>query len=336
MSRGRVEVHEFTSGVLAGNPAGDPAVRRVPVWLPPSYDRQGAGRYPVLFVLTGFTGRGRMLLNDNPWSPSLDDRLDALVATGCGEMIVVMPDCCTRFGGSQYLNSAATGRYADHLLDELVPWADATFRTRPGRDHRGVAGKSSGGFGALTLGMTRPDVFGAVACHSGDMYFDYCYRPDIPKACSVLQEAGGTRAFLERFERRPQKGKDDFLTLNILGMAACYSPDAGAELGVALPFDLACGAFRDDVWARWLAHDPLLRLPEREAALKSLKLLYMDCGTKDEFHLHHGARLFVRELKARGIAHEYEEFDDGHMNVPYRYDTSLPRLAKALGAQGRA
>ncbi len=332
MAHGRVEVHELESRVLAGNPAGDPHVRRVPVWLPPSYGSQPARHYPVLFALTGFAGRGRMLLNDNPWSPALDDRLDALVGAGCGEMIVVMPDCCTRFGGSQYLNSAATGRYADHVLDELVPWADATFRTRPGRDHRGVAGKSSGGFGALTLGMTRPDLFGAIACHSGDMYFDYCYRPDIPKACSVLQEAGGALAFLERFERRPQKGKDDFLALNILGMAASYSPDADAELGVALPFDLATGAFRDEVWARWLAHDPLLRLAEREAALGSLKLLYMDCGTKDEFHLHHGARLFARGLRSRGIAHEYQEFDDGHMNVGYRYDTSLPLLAKALGA----
>ena len=332
MKRGHVEVHEFESSVLAGNPAGDPHVRRVPVWLPPSYATSPGRRYPVLFVLTGFSGRGRMLLNDNAWSPALDDRLDALVANGCGEAIVVMPDCLTRFGGSQYLNSAATGRYADHLLDELVPWADATFRTFGDRDHRGVAGKSSGGFGALTLGMTRPDVFAAVACHSGDLYFDYCYRVDIPKACSVFQEAGGTRAFLERFERRPQKGRDDFLALNILGMAACYSPDPAAELGIALPCDLETGAFREDVWRRWLAFDPLLRLPEREAALRSLRLLYLDCGTKDEFHLHHGARLFVRELKRRGIAHDYEEFDDGHMNVGYRYDVSLPRLATALGA----
>ena len=332
MKRGRVEVHEFESRVLAGNAAGDPATRRVPVWLPPSYDSEPARRYPVLFVLAGFTGRGRMLLNDNAWTPALDDRLDALVARGCGELIVVLPDCLTRFGGSQYVNSSATGRYADHLTDELVPWADATFRTRAGREHRGLAGKSSGGFGALTLGMTRPDLFAAVACHSGDMCFDYCYRVDVPKTCTVLQRAGGTRAFLEQFEARPQKDKDDFLALNILAMAACYSPDPAAELGVALPFDLETGAFRDDVWRRWLAFDPLLRLPACEAALRSLSLLYLDCGTRDEFHLHHGARQFRRALAARGIAHTYEEFDDGHMNVPYRYDVSVPLLARALGA----
>jgi S-formylglutathione hydrolase FrmB len=332
MNRGRVEIHEFESTVLRGNPAGDPHVRRVPVWLPPSYDREPSRRYPVLFVLTGFTGRGRMLLNDNAWSPALDDRLDALVAGGCGEMVVVMPDCFTRFGGSQYVNSAATGRYADHLVDELVPWADATFRTRGTRDARGVAGKSSGGFGAITLGMTRADVFAAVACHSGDMCFDYCYRVDVPKTCSVLQEAGGVKAFLEAFERKPQKGKDDFLALNILAMAACYSPDPAAEMRVALPVDLATGAFRDDVWARWLEFDPLRRIADREAALRSLKLLYLDCGTHDEFHLHHGARQFVHALKRRGIAHHYEEYADGHMNVSYRYDTSIPLIARALGA----
>lgn len=333
MARGRVQVIEFESAVLRGNPAGDPHVRRIPVWTPPSYDAEPARRYPVLYVLTGFTGRGRMLLNDNPWSPSLDDRLDALVAAGrCGEMIVVMPDCWTRYGGSQYLDSAATGRYGTHLVAELVPWMDANFRTRGTREARGVAGKSSGGFGALTLGMKHPDVFAAVACHSGDMYFEFCYLPDWPKTLSLLQEAGGPRAFLERFEARPQKGKDDFLALNMLAMAACYSPDPAAELGIGLPVDLATAEFRDDVWARWRAHDPLRLVRAHADALRSLKLLYLDCGNRDEFHLHHGARRFVRELESLGVAHRYEEFDDGHMNVPYRYDTSLPLLARALGA----
>lgn len=333
MTRGRVQVIDFESAVLRDNPLGDPWLRRIPVWLPPSYDREPERRYPVLYVLTGFTGRGRGLLNDNLWSPSLDDRLDALVAAGrCGEMIVVMPDCATRFGGSQYLNSAATGRYADHLVAELVPWIDAHFRTRGTRDARGVAGKSSGGFGALTLGMRHPDTFAAVACHSGDLYFEFCYAVDFPKTLSVLQEAGGPRAFLERFEAAPQKKHDDFTALNVFAMAACYSPDPAAELGVALPFDLATAEPRPDVWARWLAHDPLRLLPERLAALRSLRLLYLDCGRRDEFHLHHGARRFVRALREHGVEHTYEEFDDGHMNVSYRYDTSLPLLAKALGA----
>src|SRR6267142_2912088 len=144
MAVGRVVVERFESAVLQGNPLGDPHLRRVPVYLPPSYDEQIGKRYPVIYVLTGFTGRGRMLLNDNPWSESLDDRLNRLIGSGaCGEVIVVMPDCFTRYGGSQYLNSTATGRYQDHLVQELVPYVDARYRTLPGRDHRGVVGKSS-------------------------------------------------------------------------------------------------------------------------------------------------------------------------------------------------
>ncbi|MCE9627710.1 MAG: esterase [Candidatus Eisenbacteria bacterium] len=332
LKRGRVEMHEFTSRVLAGNTAGDPHVRRVPVYLPPSYESSGTKRYPVVFLLTGFGSRGRGLLNDNPWSPSIDDRLDALIAQGCPEIIAVMPDAFTRFGGSQYMDSAATGAYETHLIDELVPWADATFRTHGDRAHRGIAGKSSGGFGALRLGMRHPEVFAALACHSGDLLFEYCYAVDFPRALSTLQEAGGVARFLERFASSPQKGKDDFLTLNIVGMASCYSPDANAESGIGLPFDLATGRPRPEVFERWLAHDPLRLLPTHADALRAMKLVYLDCGTRDEFHLHHGARAFVAELQKLGIAHEYEEFKDGHMNVSYRYDTSLPKLARALSA----
>ena len=148
--RGRVVIEHFASVVLRGNGAGDPHLRRVPVYLPPSYDVAPARRYPVLYVLTGFMGRGRMLLNDSPWSPSIDDRMDGLIARGaCEEMILVMPDCFTRYGGSQYLNSSATGRYEDHVVQELVPHIDARYRTLSGRAHRGVAGKSSGGSSSL-------------------------------------------------------------------------------------------------------------------------------------------------------------------------------------------
>ncbi len=330
MKPGRVEITRFESAVLKGNPLGDPHVRRVPVYLPPSYDTERSRRYPVVFVLTGFSGRGRMLLNDNPWSPSLDDRMDALIANGSPELILVMPDAFTRLGGSQYMDSAATGRYETHVVEELVPWVDRTYRTLATREHRGVAGKSSGGFGALRLGMRHPRVFGALACHSGDMLFEYCYRPDFPKACSVLQAAGGVRRFLEAFETRPQKGKDDFLALNIVAMAACYSPEAGVEMGVGLPFDLATGLPRTEVWERWLAHDPLTLLSAHADALRALRLLWIDCGTRDEYHLHHGARAFAAGLRRLDIPHHHEEFDDGHMNVPYRYDQSLPALARAL------
>ena len=332
MRRGRVVTEWIESAVLRGNPCSDPHLRRVPIYLPPAYDEDSARRFPVVFVLAGFTGRGRMLLNDGPWSPALDDRMDALIARGCGEMILVLPDCTTRFGGSQYLNSTATGRYEDHLLAELVPHVDRNFRTRPVRDHRGVAGKSSGGYGALMLGMRHADVFGAVACHSGDLYFDYCYRGDVPRFCSLVQEAGGVAEWLERFEGKIQKSKDDLLALNLLAMAAAYSPKPDQPLGIDLPCDLESGAFREEVWRRWLEFDPLTQVDRHAGALRSLRLLYFDCGVRDEWHLHHGARLLRRKLESLKVNHRHEEFDDGHLNVSYRYDVSLPRLAAALGA----
>jgi len=183
------------------------------------------------------------------------------------------------------------------------------------------------------LAMRHADVFGAVACHSGDMYFDYCYRVDVPKTCSILQMGGGLGPWLEKFEAKLQKKHDDFLALNIVAMAASYSPNpATPPFGIDLPCDLETGAFRDDVWARWLEHDPLQMLDRHADALRSLRLLYLDCGIRDEWSLHLGARILARRLKALGIAHEHQEFDDGHMNVSYRYEVSLPKLSAALGA----
>ncbi len=331
MKHGRVVIERVDSALLQGNAAGDPHVRRVPVYLPPSYDASPTRRYPVVYVLTGFTGRGRMLLNDNPWSPSLDDRMDAMIERGCDEMILVMPDCFTRFGGSQYLNSSATGRYQDHLVGELVPWIDGRYRTLASRDHRGVAGKSSGGYGALIMGLKHADTFGALACHSGDVCFDYCYRPDLPKFCAAIQRGGGLESWLKHFEAGVQKSSDDLHVLNMLAMAACYSPNpATRPFGLDLPIDVATGRWRDEVWQRWLEHDPLLLVERHYDALRSLRLLYLDCGTRDEWNLHLGARLFVERLEQFRVTHEYQEYDDGHMNVSYRYDTSLPKLARAL------
>jgi len=326
---GRVERVRYASEVLKSNPCGDPAVRTVPVYLPPGYDASPSTRYPVVFCLTGYTGRGVMLLNEDGWAPNISQRMDRLIAAGRVEpMILVMPDCFTRYGGSQYIDSIATGRYEEHLVRELVPWADATYRTRP--DRRGIMGKSSGGFGSITQGMRHPEAFHAVACHSGDMLFEYCYQPDFPKFLNAVQKAGGLGAFLRKFDESPRKKHEDLTALNILAMASCYSPDPGSELGIALPFDLRTGRVREDVWARWLQWDPARLVARHEAALRSLRLLYIDCGTRDEWNLHFGARVLAEELASRGIPHRHEEFDDGHMQITYRYDVSLSALSDAL------
>jgi enterochelin esterase family protein len=318
------------SRVLRRNPLGDPHVRPLAVYLPPGYSGSTA-RYPVVYCLAGFTGTGRMLLNATPWAEGLDERLDRLIAAGAVQpLIAVLPDCFTRYGGSQYVNSSATGRYEDYLVSEIVPHIDRTYRTlaRPGS--RAVMGKSSGGYGACVLAMRHPDLFGLMACHSGDMYFEYCYGVELPKLAGGLWKHGGLDGFLAAFDAMPRKTADALAVLNMVAMAACYSPDRDEPRGIALPVDPETGTARPEVWRRWLDHDPVRLAGRHAGALRRLRLLYLDCGTKDEFHLHMGARLFARRLKELGIRHVLEEFDDGHMQITYRYDVSLRRISEAF------
>ncbi|MBA3943277.1 MAG: esterase [Herpetosiphonaceae bacterium] len=328
----RIAYPTITSSVLAGNPAGDPEVRTLPIYLPPSYDAEPERRYPVVWMLTGFTGRGQMLLNDNLWTPTIQQQIDTLIAHGMTEIIMALPDCTTRYGGSQYINSAATGQYEDYLIDELVPFVDVHYRTLPGSQHRAVLGKSSGGYGAMIHGMKHPDVFSAIACHSGDMAFDLCYRPDFPKLSSRLAaNQYDPQAFFEEFLAKPKKSGADGAALNILAMAACYSPNPAATgLPIDFPIDLYTCELRPTVWARWLEHDPVELVPNYAANLKQLKLLFIDCGTRDEFNLQYGARILVERLKRWDVSYEHQEFDDDHRSISYRYDVSLPRLVQQI------
>ncbi len=326
-------IEQFTSRVLADNPLGDPATRSLPIILPPDYETSGK-RYPVIYGLTGFTGSGLSLLNFAAWQPNLQQRIDRLMAEGkLSPAIYVLPDCFTRYGGSQYRNSTAIGRYEDYVIDEIVPHIDRMYRTSAGPEGRGVFGKSSGGYGAIMLGLQHPDVFGAVACHSGDMAFDLAYRLDFPKFLNAIWQAGGLEKWWIEFERKAKKEGRDFDAINILAMAAVYSPNPTAQpLPIDFPFDLETCELKPEVWARWLECDPVQLVDRYADNLKQLRLLFIDCGTRDEFNLHFGARLFVKKLKALGVPHEYEEFDDGHMNVSYRYEVSLPKIVGALQA----
>jgi enterochelin esterase family protein len=327
-----VVIESFESQVLRDNPLGDPHMRRIPVYLPPGYEA-GGQRYPVAYVLSGYTGRGLSHLNDSAWEETLPERLDRLISQGTMRpMIVVMPDCFTRYGGSQYINSSATGRYEDHLIQELVPFLDAKYRTVPERDFRAVLGKSSGGYGAMVLGMRHPELFGLVADHSGDKYFDLCYRMDFGKCLDGLARFGGAKKFLDGFPHpHPRPHRSAWLdVIGTLAMAACYSPNSGSPLGFDLPFDEHTGELDERVWTRWLEQDPVHLVRRHAEALLSMRLLYLDCGTRDEFYIHYGTRIFVRRLQELGIAYFHEEFDDGHRNVQYRHDRSFALLSEAL------
>jgi len=327
---GRVVVELVESQVLRGNPLGDPHVRQIPVYLPPGYD-SGETRYPVIYWLHGFTGIGLSAINANPWVPSLPVCMDRVVAAGAPPAILVMADGFTKFGGSQYLNSEANGRYEDFVTTEIVSHIDRGYRTLAAPAHRGVNGKSSGGYGALVLAMRHPEIFGAVASHSGDMLFEACYMPDFWKFCNIVSKHGGVEGFLRAFLAMPKKTEDAMTAVNIAAMAMAYSPNsARPPFFFDLPFDPHTGEIDGVVWDRWLAWDPVRMASRYEDGLRTLRLIYVECGSRDQFNLHFGMRALNRRLEALGIRHEHVEFDDDHSSINYRYVESLRRLCEAL------
>jgi len=334
--RGRIESFRLDSRVLTGNALGDPHRRDVTVYLPPEYDRQPELRFPVFVDLVGFMGSGRAHLNWKAFEESVPERLERLARRGeIGPVVAVFPDCWTRLGGNQYINSPAVGRYADYLVKEILPEIDRRYRTFGDPRKRAVFGKSSGGYGAIIHGMKYARHWGAIACHSGDMYFDFCYRNDIPRVLdSLAKYRRDPSRFIREFYARRKVGMRDGMTLMFLAMAAFYDPDPKAPLGFHLPMDLRTGEVDEARWSRWLRHDPV-KLVERESVrrqLGSLRGVFIDCGSNDQFHLHYGARILHDRLKRSGIAHHYEEFDDDHSAVDYRMDVSLPWLyAKIMG-----
>jgi enterochelin esterase-like enzyme len=336
---GKIVIETIDSHVLRDNPLGDSPVRRMPVYLPAEYAHNPTTRYPTVYLLAGFTGRGSFMLNDSAFDEPIQERLDRLIESGqISPMIVVLPDGFTRLGGSQYLNSTATGQYEEHLLNEVIPAIDSTYRTRAESSYRAIGGKSSGGFAALVQGMRHPDIFGAIACHSGDMNFDYCYKPDFAKFINAAQRNGVDNyeklaAWLADFSPKMYPKPPAFFDmLHIPAMSACYSPNPEVPTGFDLPIDCYSGKLIPKVWKRWLAWDPVEMIEQQPyaEALHRMKLVYMDCGNRDEYALHLGARILSERLTELQINHHYEEFDGGHRSTQFRYDVSLRMISEAF------
>jgi enterochelin esterase-like enzyme len=324
--KGSLELVDVDSKALRGNPLGDPSLRRMPVYLPPGY-AQSQARFPTLYFLHGFTGSGLQWINVSGFSRSTPQRLDDLIAEGkIPPFIGVFVDGWSALGGSQWENSEALGRYRDYLVEDVVSHLDAHFRTVPDRLKRAVLGKSSGGYGSLIIGREHPDVFAHLACHSGDAAFEYCYLPQFPRVAGALLEAGGVGPWFEGFRKRAFETKArgaDHDVLNIVAMAAAYSPRKGAPLNLELPFDLETARLKPDVWGRWLEQDPVRFAQKALPAWKQLRSVFVECGTHDEFSLQWGARMLVETMKAGGLDVLHEEFEGGHMGTSYRYDRSV-------------
>lgn len=331
--RGRVVELQLDSPSLA-NRLGDPTTRTVAVYLPPGYDESDE-RYPLLVDLAAFTVSGLKRLAWTPFGESVPQRVDRLVAEGrMGPVVLAFPDAFTSLGGNQYVDSPVMGGWESFVAHALVPALEQRLRLLPGAAHRAVYGKSSGGYGALVQGLRHAEQWGAVACHSGDMGFDLLYRRDMPAALDGLARHGGIAGFLEHVRRAAALRGDDIHLLMMLAMGASYDPDPDPAVpcGVRLPVDPHTCALVPERWAAWLAHDPLhiVEDPHARAQLTSLRLLFLDCGRRDQYFLHYGARSLAQALAGHGVPHVYEEFDGTHSDIDHRLDVSLPRLYAAI------
>jgi putative esterase len=321
--------HSFTSEALRGNALGDPHERPLFVWTPEDESR----RYPSVYVIQGMTGIARAWFNTEPWNPSYASRIEAMAP----EAVVVLVDAFTAVGGSQFVDSPGIGNYHTYLCDEIVPFVDANHPTLDGAAHRGIQGKSSGGYGSMITPFLRPDLFGGLATHAGDALFEVCYARDFAPAARALREryGGSFDAFWEDFRSgRPILSSPyDELLVNTYAMCAAYSSNEDGSVDV--PFDLETAEVDPDVWERWLLWDPVLRArqPEGREVLRQLSAVWIDSGRSDEYHLELGATAFHREVVAAGTPSEnvhFELFEGTHRNLTWRYPLSLAFLVERL------
>ena len=330
---GRLEKQTIVSQLLADNPLGDPHERPLWIYVPPGYDDSDE-RYPAVYVIQGYTGHVAMWQNRSPYRQPFVETADRVFASGQAPgCVVVYVDAWTAYGGSQFVDSPGTGRYHSYLCDEVVPWVDAHYRTLARPESRAISGKSSGGFGAMITPMLRPDLFGALATHAGDALYELSYVPEFGKAVRYLRDYGhDIGRWWDDFRSRPSFTKEaDNVLLITLGCAACFSADQDGT--PQLPFDPRTGVLRPDVWQRWLDWDPVRMASRYAEALRSLRAVWIDAGTRDEWFLDLGAEAFRAELAHVGVPEDrvhFELFDAGHMGIDYRYPLALTWLANRL------
>jgi S-formylglutathione hydrolase FrmB len=316
----KVHGRSLESGLL-----GDSPDRDVLVYLPPSYAERPERRFPVVYLLHGFTARATIWTDGFYQGMQIGGSADALMRPGTvQDMIIVMPDASTRLQGSWYVNSEANGSWDDFISQELVAWVDRTYRTVASRDARGIAGHSMGGYGALSIAMKHPDVFGAV----------YAMSPWVGALEASESYNAITWAYALRTSDAQSMEKNFMLQLSL---SAAFSPDHNQPPWYAdFPYELVDGrlARSKTAWDRWMAHDLVKIAAAYAGNLKSLRGLAMDCGTSDS--LLPLDRILANRLEAMGIRRPLETYDGIHSDkIRDRVERwMLPFFSRVLSTGG--
>ena len=304
---GRLEVVEIYSPALEDNLIGDPATREMRVYLPPSYD-SGQRRYPVIFVLHGFT--------QNSTTFARVKGNDDLVASGqMPESIVVYVDGYNRFGGSKYLSSQTIGDYETYIARDIVAFVDSAYRTIPHRENRAIYGFSMGAHGALHLAFTYPEVW-SIAVGSAGPYDlgTSSVRNTVANTmvAALAHDWDSYAALLERFTKE---------ATFVLSWAAATIPNPdNPPFFVDLPFVEVDGTIQEPTPGAWerawdgvAEHSVIHDVDGYLASPGRLRFIGFIHGRNDAQANVEAARELDRKLNDLDVEHTYLEHDGGHV-----------------------
>lgn len=300
---------------LEGNATGDAADRWVSVYLPPSYATSPNKRYPVLYLLHGIVDTDRNWTRQKKAWRNIQSVMNRGIARGWfGEMIVVMPNQRTKGFGSWYVNSAATGKWEDFTVKELVSSIDSRYRTLAKPESRGIGGHSMGGYGAISLGMKHPEVFSVVYGMSPAILG---WGGDLTLQNPAFRAVLRAKSVRELFKRTRSDPRGEYKA-GILSIAQAFSPNPKKPPFFAdFPSRVVGGRLlpAEPAFGRWEAHFPLRMVARYRANLMKLRGLRFDSGYQDRFtHIPVTTRALSSRLTGHGVPHVFEEYNGNHYN----------------------
>jgi len=314
----RIEVLEIPGRTLRGNPLNDPVVRRAALFIP--QQAKAGEALPVVYFLPGYGASSEDFIAQGERS-AFAELVQRLADDGL-PLVIAVPDCRNRWGGSQYLNSTAQGNYADYVADEIVGEVEAKHPVANGRAGRIIAGHSSGGYGALMLAMSRQNLFGAVVALAPDSDFEVTHRPAVERPNVRRVTPREVEAFSAPNKDAPRPA-EDFVAL-ILGLSAAYAPVGPEKPGRFHWLYNDAGEFQPQAWQQWLDHDPLLLVRKNPAAFAPGQRIYLDGASHDEWGFNRSARKIFEVLRERPAPVTFNEPPGGHSDrVPERLAAGL-------------
>jgi enterochelin esterase-like enzyme len=301
-----IKVH---GAALEGNLEGETPDRDVIVFLPPSYSHDTSRRYPVVYALHGYS------IGAEQWTHEIHvpQTIEGAFAQGAQEMIVVLPDSKTVYGGSIYSSSVTTGDFENFIAHDLVSYVDAHYRTLADRGSRGLVGHSMGGYGAARIGMKHPDVFGSVYIMSPGLLAPH--PPELPRMGGDLQPEAAQKAFEAAVAamHSPQDAASQPMGARAqLAVAAAWSPNPkNPPLYLDLP--VRDGVVQPAVLAKWTANAPLAFLDQYVGNLRRYRAIGLDVGDQDPGR--DEAKQLHEAIERYGIAVRFELYHGTHTSA---------------------